>query len=266
MWHNVQALNRVANLLMLLAIGTCLAVFAVWFANRPMFIISEVVVSAAPNHVIRHASTNLIRKAVLSELRKEQQTLLGSTRFFFAVPLESVRTSFEQVPWVRLASVRRMWPNKLQIEIEEHKTAAAWSDGRLVNTHGELFSANLGEAEEDGPLPQFSGPNDASVQVLRRHAELVNWLKPLNVRPESLTLSTRHAWTVKLDDGTTLLLGREQGVAMEDRISKWVASVPRLQSRLSSKPELYDLRYPNGFAVRSVALIDDAKNLPNVEK
>jgi cell division protein FtsQ len=261
MWHNVKALNATANLLMLLAIGACLAAFAFWFSARPMFVISDVVVTAAPNQTLRHASPRLMQAAVVAELKKEQASRFGSARYFFSVPLESVRASFEQLPWVRQASVRRLWPNKLRIEIEEHKTAAAWSDGRLVNTHGELFTANLSEAEEDGPLPQFAGPSDTSQQVLRRHAELVVWLAPLNIRPESLTLSTRHAWTVKLEDGTTLLLGREQGVAMEDRLTNWVASVPRLQAKLSSKPELYDLRYPNGFAVRSVALIDDEKKL-----
>jgi cell division protein FtsQ len=269
MWNNVRLLNGLANTLLLMVVLAVLAAGAIWFANQPMFVIREVMVSSSNGHYLKHVSAPLLAAAAKKELTSKNPTqspmasgqLLGSVRYFFGVPLESVRESFEQVPWVRQASIRRVWPNSLHIEIEEHKAAAVWGDGRLVNAQGELFSANLGEAEEAGPLPQFAGPNDASVQVMRRHVELVQWLTPLNVRPESVTLSTRHAWTVKLDDGTTLLLGREQGVAMEDRITKWVASVPRLQSRLTSRPELYDLRYPNGFAVRAVALVDDAKKL-----
>jgi cell division protein FtsQ len=269
MWNNVRILNAIANTLLLLAVLAVLAAGSIWFANQSMFIIRDVTVTSSTGQHLRHVSAQLLQVAAKKELNAKNapqgviptSQLLGSARYFFAVPLDSVRGSLEQVPWVRQASIRRVWPNSLHIEIEEHKAAAVWGDGRLVNAQGELFSANLGEAEEAGPLPQFAGPNDASVQVLRRHVELVQWLAPLNVRPESLTLSTRHAWTVKLDDGTTLLLGREQGVAMEDRIAKWVASVPRLQSRLTSRPELYDLRYPNGFAVRAVALVDDAKKL-----
>jgi cell division protein FtsQ len=269
MWNNVRLLNALSNGLLLLAVLALLAVGSIWFANQPMFVIRDVMVTSASGQHLKHVSAPLLQAAARKELLTKSggqsagpaSNILGSARYFFGVPLESLRDSFEQVPWVRQASIRRVWPNSLHIEIEEHKAAAVWGDGRLVNMQGELFSANLGEAEEAGPLPQFAGPNDASLQVLRRHVELVQWLTPLNVRPESLTLSTRHAWTVKLDDGTTLLLGREQGVAMEDRISKWVASVPRLQSRLTSRPELYDLRYPNGFAVRAVALVDDAKKL-----
>jgi cell division protein FtsQ len=272
MWNNVRLLNALANSLLLLAIFAVLAVGSIWFVNRPMFVIRDVMVSSASGQHLKHVSAPLLKAAARKELDTQPNTqpnthsviggnLLGSARYFFGVPLEALRESFEQVPWVRQANIRRVWPNSLHIELEEHKATAVWGDGRLVNAQGELFSANLGEAEEQGPLPQFAGPNEASNQVLRRYVELVQWLTPLNVRPESLTLSTRHAWTVKLDDGTTLLLGREQGVAMEDRISKWVASVPRLQSRLASRPELYDLRYPNGFAVRAVALVDDAKKL-----
>jgi cell division protein FtsQ len=269
MWNNVRLLNSLANAMLLFAVLVTLCAGSIWFANQPMFVIRDVMVTSASSQQLKHVSAPLLQAAARKELAAKNSnqnalttnSLLGSARYFFGVPLESLRESFEQVPWVRQASIRRVWPNSLHIEIEEHKAAAVWGDGRLVNMQGELFSANLGEAEEAGPLPQFAGPNDASVQVLRRHVELVEWLAPLNVRPESLTLSTRHAWTVKLDDGTTLLLGREQGVAMEDRIAKWVASVPRLQSRLTSRPELYDLRYPNGFAVRAVALVDDAKKL-----
>jgi cell division protein FtsQ len=269
MWNNVRLLNSLANAMLLFAVLVTLCAGSIWFANQPMFVIRDVMVTSASSQQLKHVSAPLLQAAARKELAAKStsqsalttNSLLGSARYFFGVPLESLRESFEQVPWVRQASIRRVWPNSLHIEIEEHKAAAVWGDGRLVNMQGELFSANLGEAEEAGPLPQFAGPNDASVQVLRRHVELVEWLAPLNVRPESLTLSTRHAWTVKLDDGTTLLLGREQGVAMEDRIAKWVASVPRLQSRLTSRPELYDLRYPNGFAVRAVALVDDAKKL-----
>jgi cell division protein FtsQ len=246
MWHNVRLLNSVAGILFVLALLAVLGSATLWFTKQTMFVIRDVQVSGSQRHPLQHVSASLIKNAVNREL--------GAHRYFFEISIESVRSTFEQLPWIRSASVRRVWPNKLEIEVEEHVASAVWGDGRLVNTQGELFSANLAEAEDNGPLPAFSGPNEASAQVLRRYAELVVWLAPLNVRPESLALSTRHAWTVRLDDGTTLLLGREQGVAMEDRINRWVSSVPRLQARLVSKPELYDLRYPNGFAVRAVAL------------
>ena len=255
MWHNTRLLNALANTLFLVTLVMGVGAALIWVSRLPSFAIQSVQVQAAPGEALRHISPQLLKRMVAQQF--EARSTFKKENYFFNVPVETLRLKFEQLSWVRSANVKRVWPNRLVVDIEEHKAVAVWSDERLVNAQGELFAANLAEAEEDGPLPLLAGPSEAASQVLKRHTELVAWLAPLNLRPESVTLSTRHAWTIKLDDGTTLLLGREQGLAMEDRIARWVESVPRLQSRLASRPELYDLRYPNGFAVRAVALVSE---------
>jgi hypothetical protein len=77
---------------------------------------------------------------------------------FFTTNLESVRGVFESVPWVRRASVRREWPNQLIVALEEHEALGTWGeDGRLLSVKGDVFTANLAEAEDDHELPAFSG-------------------------------------------------------------------------------------------------------------
>ena len=62
------------------------------------------------------------------------------------------------MPWVRRAAVRREWPNKLVVVIDEHKPLGTWGeDGKLISVEGDLFTANLAEAEEEGDLPEFAG-------------------------------------------------------------------------------------------------------------
>jgi len=138
-------------------------------------------------------------------------------------------------------------------------------DGRIVNTFGELFVANLAEAEDDGELPQFSGPDGTALQVARRYAELREAIASLDVQPDALSLSARHAWALRLDDGTTLLLGRDQGMPVERRIARWVETWPLVSATLNRRAEVIDLRYPNGFAIRSLARLEhdgeDAENL-----
>jgi cell division protein FtsQ len=195
---------------------------------------------------LRHVSDAVLRATVVRDVRGN---------FFFA-PLAGVRAVFETVPWVRKAGVRRVFPDGLMVEIEEHRPLALWGDGRLVNTFGELFSANLGEAEEDGPLPHFSGPPGTEVQVARRFAELRRAVAPLGVAPAALALSDRHAWTLTLADGTTMLLGRDQGMPIDKRIARWVEVYPQVMAELDRRAEVVDLRYPNGFAIRSLAMLD----------
>ena len=76
---------------------------------------------------------------------------------FFTVNLNTARAAFERLPWVRGANVRREWPARLDVVLEEHMPMARWGDEALVNMQGEVFRAAY-----DGdrfaravPLPQF---------------------------------------------------------------------------------------------------------------
>lgn len=244
-WHDARLLNLIAKGLFGASFVAVLATASWWVVQRPSFALRGLQVEAAPGMSLDKVSSTALRATGRREGRGN----------FFTVDLDRVRVAFEQLPWVRRASVRRVWPNRLAVAIEEHRPFAIWNETRLVNSHGELFSANLSEAEESGPLPAFSGPNGSEGQVVARFAELTSWMQPIGRKPESLALSPRWAWTVRLDDGTTLMLGRDQGVPMEERVRRWVGVFPQVQARLDRKAEVIDLRYPNGFAIRSVALL-----------
>jgi cell division protein FtsQ len=244
-WHNVRMLNIAANALFAAALIGLMAAAALWVAHRPMFALKHVEIEALDGHSLAHAPEALLGHAARRAAR-------GG---FFTVNLSEVRTTFESVPWVRRASVRRIWPDRLRVALEEHQPVALWGDERLLNASGEVFTANVVEAEEQGPLPSLNGPEGSSVQVLRRFDELKGWLAGTGLNPASLALSDRHAWTLHLDDGTVLLLGRDQGVPIEDRVRRWAAVYPRVQTRLERGADVVDLRYPNGFAVRANGLV-----------
>ena len=244
-WHDARLLNLIAKGLFGASFVAVLAAATWWVVQRPAFSLREVEVVAAPGMALSHVATSALRSTGRSEGKGN----------FFTIDLERVRTAFEQLPWVRRAAVRRVWPNRLVVSIEEHRPFAIWGEARLVNTHGELFTAKLAEAEQEGPLPAFNGPNGSEELVVRRYEELRKWLEPIGRKPEALGLSPRWAWTVRLDDGMTLLLGRDQGVPIEERVKRWVGVFPQVQARLDRKAEIVDLRYPNGFAIRSVALL-----------
>lgn len=244
-WHNVRQLHATANALLALTLLAVLAAVVAWLVNRPVFTLRGVSIEAAAGTDLQYVSTPLLRTSALHRVR-------GS---FFTVDLNAVRAGFESVPWVRRATVRRVWPDRLHVTIEEHRPMALWGDGRLMNTHGELYTANLDEAEENGPLPHFSGPEGSHPVVLARHEQLKRWLAPIERRPVAVTLSERYAWSTRLDDGSTLLLGREQGLPLETRVARWRKVYPRVLTRLDRQPEVIDLRYPNGFAVRPAAVL-----------
>jgi len=161
---------------------------------------------------------------------------------FFAADLAEVRAGVERLPWVRRAAVRRVWPGRLELWIEEHVALARWGDDRLVNTQGETFSARSKEA-----LPVFVAPAGTAAEVARRYRRFAEIVAPLDTKIDRVVLSPRHAWQLRLANGQQLMLGRDIDAA-EARLRQFVEIYPRKFDQ--KRHEYVDLRYPNGFALR----------------
>jgi cell division protein FtsQ len=246
MWHDAKLLNGVTNAVLgMLALGL-MASALWWFAQRPMFALKAIRIEPAAETQLRHVSVATIRTAAVPRVKGN----------FFSANLESVREAFETVPWVRKASVRREWPNQLIVTIEEHRPLGIWGDqGKLVSVLGDVFVANLAEAEEDGELAVFGGPEGSAVEVVARYRELHDWLGPAGLAPDSLTLSERYAWTLRLTNGVKVELGREQSKStIRDRVERLVGIYPQLVARLQDRLESVDMRYPNGLALKAQGL------------
>ena len=250
LWQDARALNTIANGLMMVAFAGLLLTSFWWLAHRPVFDLEAIEIGPVPGRELEHVSVEALRAAHLDEFSGN----------FFTVDLDRVREAFEDAPWVRRAQVRRVWPNRLLVALEEHRPLAQWGDGRFVNTFGELFRVNPDEVDERASLLAFAGPEGTQGIVTRRYAELTEQLKPLAVKPHKVALSERQAWSAQLDNGITLLIGRDEGVAVNDRIARWVAVHPTVQARLNERTEVVDLRYPNGFAVRAPGVLEQEGN------
>jgi cell division protein FtsQ len=242
-WHDIRLLNGLANTLLGLVLMSLLTSGIWWLAHRPMFTLSLIRIESGIATPLQHVSELTIRTNTLPKLRGN----------FFTADLDNVRQAFESVPWVRRASVRREWPNHLIVALEEHEVLGSWGEdeGRLLSANGELFTVNLAEAEEDHRLLQFNGPKGSEKEVLARYRQLHQWLAPLKLTPESVTLSERYAWSMKLSNGMGVELGREEnGATLKERVGRLVLAYPQLEALLKDKVKNVDLRYPNGLALK----------------
>ena len=132
-------LMHITATVLFVACGLLLAAALGWWVIRhPVFAIGGIVVHGD----VSHNSAATLRANVAPRLAGN----------FFTVDLQKAREAFEAVPWVRQAIVRRQFPNRLRVELQEHEPQAFWggdSESRLVNTFGEVFDANPGDVEQD---------------------------------------------------------------------------------------------------------------------
>ena len=229
MWDKPRELNTLSGALF--AISVALALYGVLnhVLRLPVFALRAVQLSAAPQRV----DAEQIAAVVRNELRGN----------FFTVNLEETQQAFEKLPWVRKVSVRRLFPWRLEVSMEEHEALASWNGVGLVNTHGEVFTATTNQI-----LPGFIGQPDTAHEVTRMYAAFSSQLAPLVQQISQISLSPRHAWQLRLSNGMLLKLGREQA---QQRLARFVAAQGTEDRGLRTEGAVayVDLRYRNGFAV-----------------
>jgi cell division protein FtsQ len=232
MWDDAAALRMTSNLLFAVAAALMLYGAVHYVVHLPIFPLRDILVTGD----VAHVTHEQVEAVVTRELRGN----------FFTVDLMQARAAFEKLPWVRKVNVRRQWPDRLEFAVEEHRPLARWGSTALVSAQGEVFEAAINTT-----LPVLQGPEGTAPEVVFRFQAFQLALEPVGKHIVQMTLSARRAWVLKLDDGMVLELGRDN---LEARLSGFVSAYERTVARLPRPSNYIDLRYTNGFAVRSPGL------------
>ena len=244
MWDNAPLLRSIANFLLGCSVLAMVYGAAHYIVHLPSLLpIRAVRLMSAPERVVPAEVLALVKSGVQGN--------------FMTVDINRLRLSLEALPWVRSVSIRREFPDRLLLQIEEHRAVAHWNDDALVNQQGDVFVA-----ETKQQLPRFIGIDGSSAEVLDEYKAFSRQLAVLNLQVSQIALSARHAWQLRLSNGTVLELGRE---ALQERMARFVAyqmtedSKPKAEEtkagdsgrKLATQgSSVVDMRYRNGFAVR----------------
>ena len=164
MWNDVLTLNRLTAAMLVLACALLAYGAARWLTAQPYFAIRTVLVQAAEAVPLEHVTAERVARICVPQIN-------GT---FFTADLAQTKAAFESLPWVRSASVRRQWPDRLVVRLEEHRALARWNDeggARFVSIHGEAFNAP-GETALGARLPLLTGPEGSEREVARQLSHL----------------------------------------------------------------------------------------------
>jgi cell division protein FtsQ len=150
--------------------------------------------------------------------------------------------------------VRRQFPNRLRVILQEHQAAAFWGeegDSQLVNVQGEVFEANAGDIED--ALPRLRGPAEAAPRLLEMARALRPLFEPLDLSVEEVALSGRGSWSLRLDTGAVVELGRGSQQEVLARSQRFAQTLTQVASKYGRRPDAMvsaDLRHADGYALR----------------
>ena len=212
-----------------------------WLLRHPVFSIQSVTVRGN----VTHSNPVMLRANVIPQL----------TGNFFTLNLLQARPAFEQIPWSRSALVRREFPNRLSVTLDEFQPAAQWGgegDGKFLSLEGTIFEVNADDVDSD-TLPTLKGPESQAKIIL----EMFKFLKPrmekMDMGLDKLELSQRGSWSAQLESGATLELGHGSQQEVGDRLQLFFKTLTQVTSRYgrtTSSMLSADLRYENAYALR----------------
>lgn len=183
---------------------------------------------------LEHTRTELVQEMV-------QASLVGG---FLNADLQRMRQELESLPWIYEATVRRKWPNALEIHVVEQLPIARWGQDGFLNHEGEVFRS--GKSGNWESLPLLQGPPGAARALMANYQRLVELLAPLGLAVEQLAVDERGQVEAMLGGGILLVLGSDDFLGRMQRF----AVIYRTELAARAKEiERIDLRYESGIAV-----------------
>jgi len=195
--------------------------------DRP---VSQVVVEGD----FRYVDENAIRELVLPEI----------DRSFLQLDLVKIKSRVEAQPWVKQVVLSRQWPDSLQVVVYEQTPIARWNKNGFLSVEGRPVMAP-DAAKLLQALPELSGSRERALEIMTSYRRLSQLLSGQNLQLLELRLDQRRNWSLKLNNGWQLEIGREQ---IFERVQRFTRIYQRV---LKNKAQIkkIDLRYQNGFAV-----------------
>ncbi|MFG1361577.1 cell division protein FtsQ/DivIB [Xanthobacter pseudotagetidis] len=177
-----------------------------------------------------------------------------STSILF-VHADETRARLEAMPWIQSASVRKFYPDRIDIAITERVPFALWQINREINVIG-----------RDGRIiaPYSDDPRYINLPIVvgegadRQVGEIVDVLARMPVIADQVRaaiLVAERRWTLKMRNGIDVRLPED---GLEGALAQ-LADLDREKKLLSRDITIIDLRLPDRVAVRLSDAAADAR-------
>jgi len=215
-------------------------------------VITPIIVALGGYQWIQNPENLTIKKVVvtgnLNVLNKKQLAPViepFTKTNLYLLDAKALEMAIENNPWVNSASMTKMWPDKLVIKVYEQHPVAFWGKESMLAENGEIIKATL--KEKDGVLPKLYSPNGKGRNMATGFLQIRKWMKEFPLKMVEFKEDRRGSWEVKLENGMTLKIGREQ---QEKRLRRFMVGYEQSLVDVIDKISAVDLRYTNGFAVQ----------------
>jgi cell division protein FtsQ len=163
---------------------------------------------------------------------------------FFDIDVQVIHGAVSALPWVESVTVKRVWPDAIDIRVSERKPFVRWGEKSLISQQGAVFTPKNIEPFDD--LMVLTGPEQQHIKVLEIMKGVKTTLADQSLELAEFSINNRAAWKIKLANGLEILLGRSDQL---QKLQRFLKTLTVLQQEQIDAMEVVDLRYPNGYVV-----------------
>lgn len=225
---SLQAFFWTLVCLILLATGVGIVY---WMRQSPFYAVSAVEVHGD----LQQFSPEQLKEIVLPHVSGN----------FFKVNLDQIQSTLQQEPGLGVVKVRRIWPNRLRIDLYNQEVIALWNRDKLLNVYGETFP--IPAHFSPGVFPHFFGVEAQAIVMIDVYGQLNKILRPLSLTVSQLYLQKNRSWSVVLSNGMELKLGQKHILT---RLKQFVKVYNKVFVRPTEFASHVDLRYRQGMAIQ----------------
>lgn len=187
---------------------------------------------------VKHITANTLETAVSEYLNTG----------FFTTDVDALQDAVMGLSWVEKASVRRLWPDTVQVKIVERQAVASWNGKYLISDRGELFESD--DLLEDSVV-QIQGPDGMHHYMLEQCQDLQTQFGKYGLELTHLALNDRRALEMRVANGVRFVFGRVHSINESSSvISKFLLAYQHGLKAKMDRISTVDMRYTNGFSVR----------------
>jgi len=211
----------------LLFVGALTVVFSAWSAlDRP---IQTIVVSGEPTEAERRRVEETVASAELAGI--------------LSTNLDAIEAQLKRLGWTRSVTVRRHWPDRLEIRLHKVVPVARWGDHDYLAADGQPLEL----PDHYADLPLLNAHISTPQQAMEVYRLLQLFASRQSLRITRLTESPQGEWQVGFASGMDLRLGASD---INERMRRFLLAYAVALKDQPRRIDYVDARYTSGIAVR----------------
>ena len=171
---------------------------------------------------------------------------------FIDLDLNRFQTEIEDLFWIKSADIQFIWPDIINIDVQEYHPIAIWNEKSLLNEEARILPLSC----EMRPNVKLIGPDEKVFEVMNRYQQMATQFSYFNMSIQSLEYKKYGSWEMILDSNLVIKMSDTHFNLEFERLLAW------LRVNHHKLIEIYkiDTRYQHGLIVgkKSVGVADES--------